>query len=114
MNRMFNVSFPGRFPLRQNRSARSSPLTRQPAARALVKMICNYRLSLLVQGGGGEELEDTGRSKRDSRSVSVSVVSDRTADRRSKGVLNLLFKSKSSKSEDAKASVSGKDNGNHF
>lgn len=49
-------------------------------------------LSLAVMGGA-EEL-DSVRAKRDSKSMSVCVNSDRTADRRSKGVINLLFKSK--------------------
>jgi len=49
-------------------------------------------LSLVVVGGG-EEVDST-RARRDSKSMSVCVTSDRTADRRSKGVINLLFKSK--------------------
>jgi len=49
-------------------------------------------LSLSV-AGGTEEL-DSSRARRDSKSMSVSVTSDRTTDRRSKGVINLLFKSK--------------------
>lgn len=43
--------------------------------------------------GGAEEV-DSVRARRDSKSMSVCVTSDRTADRRSKGVINLLFKSK--------------------
>ncbi|KAJ3588197.1 hypothetical protein NHX12_011791 [Muraenolepis orangiensis] len=69
-------------------------------------------LSLLVVGPGDEG--ESARSKRDSKSVSVCLGSDRTADRRSKGVLNLFFKTKVSKTEDVKASVSSKDNVNHF
>ncbi|XP_034398619.1 dedicator of cytokinesis protein 2-like [Cyclopterus lumpus] len=69
-------------------------------------------LSLAVMGGA-EEL-DSVRAKRDSKSMSVCVNSDRTADRRSKGVINLLFKSKSSKSEDVKPSDSAKGSANHF
>lgn len=49
-------------------------------------------LSLAVVGGT-EEVE-TPRSRRDSKSLSVCGTIDRTADRRSKGVINLLFKSK--------------------
>ncbi|TNN77730.1 Dedicator of cytokinesis protein 2 [Liparis tanakae] len=69
-------------------------------------------LSLAVMGGA-EELDPV-RAKRDSKSMSVCVNSDRTADRRSKGVINLLFKSKSSKSEDVKPSDSAKGSANHF
>lgn len=47
----------------------------------------------LVVAGGAEEVESS-KSRRDSKSMSVSGTSDRTADRRSKGVINLLFKSK--------------------
>lgn len=43
--------------------------------------------------GGTEEVEIT-RSRRDSKSMSVCGTADRTADRRSKGVIKLLFKSK--------------------
>lgn len=43
--------------------------------------------------GGAEEV-DSVRARRDSKSMSVCGTSDRTADRRSKGVINLLFKSK--------------------
>lgn len=43
--------------------------------------------------GGTEEVDST-RARRDSKSMSVCGTSDRTADRRSKGVINLLFKSK--------------------
>lgn len=49
-------------------------------------------LSLAVVGGT-EEVEIT-RSRRDSKSMSVCGTADRTADRRSRGVINLLFKSK--------------------
>ncbi|XP_029296967.1 LOW QUALITY PROTEIN: dedicator of cytokinesis 2 [Cottoperca gobio] len=54
-------------------------------------------LSLAVVGGAEEV--DSVRARRDSKSISVCLTSDRTADRRSKGVINLLFKSMSSKSE---------------
>ncbi|KAF0039726.1 hypothetical protein F2P81_007961 [Scophthalmus maximus] len=54
-------------------------------------------LSLAVVGGSEEV--DGCRARRDSKSMSVSVTSDRTADRRSKGVINLLFKSKGLKSQ---------------
>lgn len=47
----------------------------------------------LVVAGCVEEAEST-KSRRDSKNMSVSGTSDRTADRRSKGVINLLFKSK--------------------
>lgn len=43
--------------------------------------------------GGAEEV-DSVRARRDSKSMSVCGTSDRTADRRSRGVINLLFKSK--------------------
>lgn len=43
---------------------------------------------------GGAEEGDTIRARRDSKSMSVCGTTDRTADRRSKGVINLLFKSK--------------------
>lgn len=43
--------------------------------------------------GGAEEV-DSPRARRDSKSMSVCGTSDRTADRRSKGVINLFFKSK--------------------
>ncbi|XP_032411020.1 LOW QUALITY PROTEIN: dedicator of cytokinesis 2 [Xiphophorus hellerii] len=69
-------------------------------------------LSLSV-AGGGEEV-DAARAKRDSKNMSPSGTSDRTADRRSKGVINLLFKSKSSRSEDPKPSDPTKDADNHF
>lgn len=69
-------------------------------------------LSLAVVGGAEEV--DSVRARRDSKSMSVSGTSDRTADRRSKGVINLLFKSKSSKSDDVKPSDSAKDDANHF
>ncbi|XP_034086797.1 dedicator of cytokinesis protein 2-like [Gymnodraco acuticeps] len=54
-------------------------------------------LSLAVVAG--MEDVDSVRARRDSKSMSVCGTSDRTADRRSKGVINLIFKSKSSKSE---------------
>ncbi|TKS72360.1 Dedicator of cytokinesis protein 2 [Collichthys lucidus] len=69
-------------------------------------------LSLTVVGGT-EEVDST-RARRDSKSMSVCGTSDRTADRRSKGVINLLFKSKSSKAEDVKSSDPTKDSANHF
>ncbi|MBN3301172.1 DOCK2 protein, partial [Amia calva] len=52
-------------------------------------------LSLAVLPGPelDEGVDTSQRSRRDSKSLSVCV-SDRTADRRSKGVINLLFKSK--------------------
>ena len=43
---------------------------------------------------GGAEEGDSSRGARDSKAMSVGVSSDRTADRRSKGVISLLFKSK--------------------
>ncbi|KAI4899910.1 hypothetical protein NFI96_019488, partial [Prochilodus magdalenae] len=59
-------------------------------------------LSLTV-ANGSEEIESA-RIRRDSKSMSVCLPSDRTSDRRSKGVINLLFKSRlSSKPEDGKA-----------
>ncbi|KAM7417649.1 hypothetical protein PAMA_017336 [Pampus argenteus] len=64
-------------------------------------------LSLTVVGAAEEV--DTPRGRRDSKSMSVCVTSDRTADRRSKGVINLLFKTKSSKSEDVKPRDPAKD-----
>uniref|UniRef100_A0A1A7XW30 Dedicator of cytokinesis 2 n=1 Tax=Iconisemion striatum TaxID=60296 RepID=A0A1A7XW30_9TELE len=66
-------------------------------------------LSLSVVGGG-EEVESS-RARRDSKSLSVC---DRTADRRSKGVINLLFKSKSSRVDEPKPSDAAKDSNNHF
>lgn len=42
--------------------------------------------------GGTDEMDS--KTRRDSKTMSVCVTSDRTADRRSKGVINLLFKSK--------------------
>ncbi|XP_010747412.3 dedicator of cytokinesis 2 [Larimichthys crocea] len=69
-------------------------------------------LSLTVVGGT-EEVDST-RARRDSKSMSVCGTSDRTADRRSKGVINLLFKSKSSKTEDVKSGDPTKDSANHF
>lgn len=57
----------------------------------------------LSVANGSEEVESA-RSKRDSKSVSVCLPSDRTGDRRSKGVINLLFKTKSSKTDESKTS----------
>ncbi|XP_042593803.1 dedicator of cytokinesis protein 2-like [Cyprinus carpio] len=57
----------------------------------------------LSVANGSEEVESA-RSKRDSKSVSVCLPSDRTGDRRSKGVINLLFKTKVSKPDEAKTS----------
>ncbi|KAM8848515.1 dedicator of cytokinesis 2 [Synchiropus picturatus] len=57
-------------------------------------------LALAVVSGGDDI--DTGRMRRDSKSASMCGTSDRTADRRSKGVIGLLFKSKSAKPEDGK------------
>ncbi|KAM9795094.1 dedicator of cytokinesis 2 [Neosynchiropus ocellatus] len=60
-------------------------------------------LALAVVGGGDDV--DTGRMKRDGKCSSMCGTSDRTADRRSKGVIGLLFKSKISdftKSQDGK------------
>ncbi|XP_061643354.1 dedicator of cytokinesis protein 2-like isoform X5 [Phyllopteryx taeniolatus] len=71
-------------------------------------------LSVAAAAGGADEAE-TARARRDSKSVSLCVISDRTADRRSKGVIGLFFKSKSSKADDAMTSdAAGKDGGNHF
>lgn len=47
----------------------------------------------LTVANGSEELESA-RSKRDSKTMSVCLPSDRTGDRRSKGVINLLFKTR--------------------
>ncbi|XP_059377995.1 dedicator of cytokinesis protein 2-like isoform X1 [Carassius carassius] len=71
-------------------------------------------LSLSV-ANGSEEVESA-RSKRDSKSVSVCLPSDRTSDRRSKGVINLLFKSKlSSKPDESKTSSEPSDGAStHF
>ncbi|XP_068596608.1 dedicator of cytokinesis protein 2 [Brachionichthys hirsutus] len=69
-------------------------------------------LSLAVIAGA-EEVKSA-RVRRDSKSLSVCGTSDRTADRRSKGVLNLLFKSKSSKAEDGKSGDQAKGSANHF
>lgn len=44
----------------------------------------------LTVANGSEDLD----SKRDSKNMSAHLPSDRTSDRRSKGVINLLFKSK--------------------
>ncbi|XP_076861923.1 dedicator of cytokinesis 2 [Brachyhypopomus gauderio] len=70
-------------------------------------------LSLTV-ANGSEELESV-RSKRDSKSLSVCLPSDRTSDRRSKGMINLIFKTRlGSKGEDGKSSDSGADGATHF
>ncbi|XP_068180969.1 dedicator of cytokinesis protein 2 [Antennarius striatus] len=60
-----------------------------------------------------EEVDST-RARRDSKSLSVCGTSDRTADRRSKGVINLFFKSKSSKAENGKSTDQAKDSTNRF
>ncbi|XP_036798663.1 dedicator of cytokinesis protein 2-like [Oncorhynchus mykiss] len=52
----------------------------------------------LSVANGSEEAESS-RFRRDSKSMSVCLPGDRTADRRSKGVINLLFGTKSNKSE---------------
>ncbi|XP_064810528.1 dedicator of cytokinesis protein 2-like [Oncorhynchus masou masou] len=52
----------------------------------------------LSVANGSEEAESA-RFRRDSKSMSVCLPGDRTADRRSKGVINLLFGTKSNKSE---------------
>lgn len=57
-----------------------------------LKLILAVGLSLAVVGCTEEV--DSARARRDSKSMSVCGTSDRTADRRSKGVINLLFKSK--------------------
>ncbi|XP_073676283.1 dedicator of cytokinesis protein 2 [Garra rufa] len=68
----------------------------------------------LSVANGSEELESA-RSKRDSKSVSVCLPSDRTGDRRSKGVINLLFKTKSSsKPDEAKTSSEPSNDATHF
>ncbi|KAM9850055.1 dedicator of cytokinesis 2 [Aulostomus maculatus] len=69
-------------------------------------------LSLAVVGGAEEV--DTIKSKRDRKSTSFCAPSDRTADRRSKGVISLIFKSKSSKTEDVKPGDPTKDSDNQF
>ena len=60
-------------------------------------MFLSAGLSLAVVGGTEEV--DSPRARRDSKSMSVHGTCDRTADRRSKGVINLLFKSKVRPSE---------------
>ncbi|KAM6953621.1 dedicator of cytokinesis 2 [Aplochiton taeniatus] len=70
-------------------------------------------LSLAVANGGGDET-DSARARRDSKSVSVCFPTDRTPDRRSKGVINLFFKAKSSKTEDGKAGNSAGSKASHF
>ncbi|KAJ8246906.1 hypothetical protein GJAV_G00256660 [Gymnothorax javanicus] len=72
-------------------------------------------LSLSVANGGEEG--ETARSRRDSKSVSLCLPTDRTADRRSKGVINLLFRAKlGSKSEEGKppAEPTGDKSESHF
>ncbi|XP_060904050.1 dedicator of cytokinesis protein 2-like [Labrus mixtus] len=69
-------------------------------------------LSLAVVAGTEET--DSVRARRDSKSMSVCGTADRTADRRSKGVINLFFKSKNSKSEDVKSGDSARDSNSHF
>ncbi|XP_008325250.1 dedicator of cytokinesis 2 [Cynoglossus semilaevis] len=69
-------------------------------------------LSLAIVGVSEET--NNSRARRDSKSVSACLTSDRTADRRSKGVINLLFKSKGSKADDAKSSDSTKARNSHF
>ncbi|XP_056625482.1 LOW QUALITY PROTEIN: dedicator of cytokinesis protein 2 [Triplophysa dalaica] len=59
---------------------------------------------LALSVANGSEEAESARSKRDSKSVSVCLPSDRTGDRRSKGVINLLFKTKSSKTDESKSS----------
>ncbi|XP_029020268.1 dedicator of cytokinesis protein 2-like [Betta splendens] len=71
--------------------------------------ITGFPLSVV---GGAEEVD--ARARRDSKSMSVCVTSDRTADRRSKGVINLFFKSKSSKCEDVKPGEPAKGGDVHF
>uniref|UniRef100_A0A3B3YBY9 DOCKER domain-containing protein n=1 Tax=Poecilia mexicana TaxID=48701 RepID=A0A3B3YBY9_9TELE len=63
-----------------------------PLTNANSRSLPAITLSLSV-AGGGEEV-DAARAKRDSKNMTPSGTSDRTADRRSKGVINLLFKSK--------------------
>ncbi|XP_060771126.1 dedicator of cytokinesis protein 2 [Neoarius graeffei] len=58
----------------------------------------------LTVANGSEELESA-RSKRESKTMSVCLPSDRTGDRRSKGVINLFFKTKV-KSDDGKSASS--------
>ncbi|XP_035265264.1 dedicator of cytokinesis protein 2 isoform X1 [Anguilla anguilla] len=72
-------------------------------------------LSLSVANGGEEG--ETARSRRDSKSVSVCLPTDRTPDRRSKGVINLFFRAKhSSKSEEGKppAEPAAEKSSSHF
>lgn len=57
-----------------------------------LKLSPSVGLSLAVVGGT-EEVEIT-RSRRNSKTMSFCGTTDRTADRRSKGVISLLFKSK--------------------
>ncbi|XP_061899912.1 dedicator of cytokinesis protein 2 [Entelurus aequoreus] len=68
-------------------------------------------LSLAVVSAA-EEVDVSAAARRDSKSLSIT--SDRTADRRSKGVIGLFFKSKSSKCEDVMSSDASKDHVNHF
>ncbi|KAJ8337912.1 hypothetical protein SKAU_G00368780 [Synaphobranchus kaupii] len=72
-------------------------------------------LALSVANGG--EDGETARSRRDSKSVSICIPTDRTPDRRSKGVISLLFRTKlGSKSEEAKppAEPAGDKSSSHF
>ncbi|KAM4621829.1 LOW QUALITY PROTEIN: dedicator of cytokinesis 2 [Polymixia lowei] len=101
--------------LSKKQEFRSDTNLSEPNEGAVVLTNANSRslpaitgLSLLVVGGAEEV--DTARARRDSKSMSVCLTSDRTADRRSKGVISLLFKSKASKSEDVKPG----DSSNHF
>ncbi|XP_061900046.1 dedicator of cytokinesis protein 2 [Entelurus aequoreus] len=68
-------------------------------------------LSLAVVSAA-EEVDVSAAARRDSKSLSIT--SDRTADRRSKGVIGLFFKSKTSKCEDVMSSDASKDHVNHF
>lgn len=68
--------------------------------KLLISEILTLKLHFFLSAGlslavaAGTEEVDLSRGARDSKPVSVNVSSDRTADRRSKGVINLLFKSK--------------------
>ncbi|XP_062332902.1 dedicator of cytokinesis protein 2 [Osmerus eperlanus] len=70
-------------------------------------------LSLSVVSGTEEA--ESARSKRDSKSMSVCVPGDnRTPDRRSKGVINLFFKTKTSKPDDGKPGAPAGHKATHF
>uniref|UniRef100_A0AAZ3RJR6 Dedicator of cytokinesis protein 2 n=1 Tax=Oncorhynchus tshawytscha TaxID=74940 RepID=A0AAZ3RJR6_ONCTS len=72
-------------------------------------------LSLSVVNGSEEA--ESARSRRDSKSMSVCLPGDRTADRRSKGVISMLFGAKSNKSEqqkDKSCTDPGNKNVSHF